>query len=84
MQSAPKPTSAARLQRISLKLRPLRDSRLRLRNRHPAGRMPRALPRRPATPPVAAAPDDDFIEFLGGDDVGDPALWAIFEEVGAA
>jgi len=39
---------------------------------------------RAATPsgdaPVAAAPDDDFIEFLGGDDVGDPALWAFLKK----
>ena len=27
-----------------------------------------------------ADPDDDFIEFLGADDVGDPALWAFLKK----
>ena len=28
----------------------------------------------------AAAPDEDFIEFLGADDVGDAALWAFLKK----
>ena len=35
-------------------------------------------PAAPPAPPAAAArgaPDDDFIEFLGRDDVGDAAWW---------
>jgi hypothetical protein len=38
---------------------------------------------RAATPAVdapGAAPDDDFIEFLGRDDVGDAALWAYLKK----
>jgi hypothetical protein len=38
---------------------------------------------RAATPVGAApdaAPDDDFIEFLGADDVGDAALWAFLKK----
>jgi hypothetical protein len=39
---------------------------------------------RAATPAVdaagVAAPDDDFIEFLGRDDVGDAALWAFLKK----
>jgi hypothetical protein len=39
---------------------------------------------RAATPavdaPAVAAPDDDFIEFLGRDDVGDAALWAFLKK----
>ena len=30
--------------------------------------------------PGAATPDDDFIEFLGRDDVGDAALWAYLKK----
>lgn len=30
--------------------------------------------------PGAATPDDDFIEFLGRDDVGDAALWAFLKK----
>ena len=47
-------------------------------------------PSPPATPPQPAAqgvgmpgvgtPDDDFIEFLGADDVGDAALWAFLKK----
>jgi len=39
---------------------------------------------RAATPvadaPGVATPDDEFIEFLGADDVGDPALWAFLKK----
>jgi hypothetical protein len=39
---------------------------------------------RAATPAVdpagVATPDDDFIEFLGRDDVGDAALWAFLKK----
>jgi len=39
---------------------------------------------RAATPAVdatgVATPDDEFIEFLGRDDVGDPALWAFLKK----
>jgi hypothetical protein len=39
---------------------------------------------RAATPAVDAAgvatPDDEFIEFLGRDDVGDAALWAFLKK----
>jgi hypothetical protein len=39
---------------------------------------------RAATPavdaPGVATPDDDFIEFLGRDDVGDAALWAFLNK----
>ena len=39
---------------------------------------------RAATPAVDApgvdTPDDDFIEFLGRDDVGDAALWAFLKK----
>src|ERR1700722_7760294 len=36
-----------------------------------------------ATPPQPAqgAPDEDFIEFLGGDDVGDAAWWEFLKKV---
>lgn len=35
-----------------------------------------APPAPPAKTPAAAdAPDDEFLEFLGSDDVGDAALW---------
>jgi hypothetical protein len=30
--------------------------------------------------PSAATPDDEFIEFLGSDDVGDAALWAFLNK----
>jgi hypothetical protein len=36
------------------------------------------------TPPPASSqgtPDDDFIEFLGGDDVGDAAWWEFLKKV---
>jgi hypothetical protein len=37
---------------------------------------PPATPASPKTPASAAdAPDDEFLEFLGSDDVGDAALW---------
>jgi hypothetical protein len=41
----------------------------------------------PPPPPAAApaptqgAPDDDLIEFLGGDDVGDTAWWEFLKKV---
>ena len=36
----------------------------------------------PRTPQVASeAPDDDFIEFLGTDDVGDAAWWEFLKKV---
>jgi hypothetical protein len=49
-------------------------------------------PQSPAPPPPPAAPpgppaspqgtpDDDFIEFLGGDDVGDAAWWEYLKKV---
>jgi len=60
----------------------LRDSRLRLRNRHPAGRC-RARCHAGRDAPVAAAPDDDFIEFLGGMML-EILHCGHFEEVGAA
>jgi hypothetical protein len=31
-------------------------------------------------PPAVDAPDDEFIEFLGADDVGDAALWAFLKK----
>ena len=35
----------------------------------------------PAVDPAGVAtPDDDFIEFLGRDDVGDAALWAFLKK----
>jgi hypothetical protein len=34
----------------------------------------------PDSPPDAQAPDDDFIEFLGGDDVGDAAWWEFLKK----
>jgi hypothetical protein len=44
---------------------------------------PPAAPPAPPTPPVASkgAPDDDFIEFLGRDDVGDAAWWEFLKKV---
>jgi hypothetical protein len=43
-------------------------------------------PQPPSPPPVEAspspgAPDDDFIEFLGADDVGDAAWWEFLKKV---
>jgi len=42
-------------------------------------------PPSPSPPPPPApsqdAPDDDFIEFLGGDDVGDAAWWEFLKKV---
>src|SRR6202035_1104427 len=37
----------------------------------------------PPTPPVSSsgAPDDDFIEFLGADDMGDAAWWEFLKNV---
>jgi hypothetical protein len=38
----------------------------------------------PGAPPPASSqgtPDDDFIEFLGGDDVGDAAWWEFLKKV---
>jgi hypothetical protein len=32
-------------------------------------------------PPPQATPDDDFIEFLGTDDVGDAAWWEFLKKV---
>jgi hypothetical protein len=32
-------------------------------------------------PPSQGAPDGDFIEFLGGDDVGDAAWWEFLKKV---
>ena len=34
-----------------------------------------------ASPPIQGAPDDDLIEFLGADDVGDAAWWEFFRKV---
>jgi hypothetical protein len=52
-----------------------------------AGSPPPAPPA-PASSPVGApqspshsAPDDDFIEFLGADDVGDAAWWEFLKKV---
>lgn len=48
---------------------------------------PPAPPRAPATeqeqrtPPAQAAPDDELIEFLGADDVGDAAWWEFLKTV---
>jgi len=39
-------------------------------------------PPSPAAPaPPQGAPDDEFIEFLGGDDVGDAAWWEFLKKV---
>ena len=50
-----------------------------------AGPPPAAPPAPPAqsAPPAASqgAPDDEFIEFLGRDDVGDPAWWEFLKKV---
>jgi len=48
----------------------------------PAAPPPDAAPNAPpaAATPGVAAPDDDFIEFLGEDDVGDAALWAFLKK----
>jgi hypothetical protein len=46
-----------------------------------------AAPPPPSTPapaapsPSSGAPDDDFIEFLGADDVGDAAWWEFLKKV---
>jgi len=40
---------------------------------------PPAPPAQPAASP--GAPDDDLIEFLGGDDVGDAAWWEFLKKV---
>jgi hypothetical protein len=45
----------------------------------PAPAPPPADAARPATP-VADPPDDEFIEFLGADDVGDAAWWAFLKK----
>jgi len=42
---------------------------------------PPAPPAPPAAPDASAdAPDDEFIEFLGADDVGDAAWWEFFKK----
>ena len=43
----------------------------------------RAPPARdaPHQPPPPGAPDDEFIEFLGADDVGDAAWWEFLKKV---
>src|SRR5882724_3289611 len=48
-----------------------------------AGPPPSAPPAPPAPPPVSSpgAPDDDFIEFLGADDVGDAVWWEFLKKV---
>ena len=48
----------------------------------PAPPTPQAPPT--SAPPPASSPgvpDDDFIEFLGGDDVGDAAWWEFLKKV---
>ena len=40
---------------------------------------PAAVPQPPA--PSEGAPDDEFIEFLGADDVGDAAWWEFLKKV---
>ena len=44
---------------------------------------PPPTPAPPSAPPPSSqgAPDDDFIEFLGGDDVGDAAWWDFLKKV---
>src|SRR6267154_4612489 len=45
---------------------------------------PSPAPPTPPAPPAAASPgvpDDDFIEFLGADDVGDAAWWEFLKKV---
>ena len=44
---------------------------------------PPAAPQPPPVPPAASpgAPDNDFIEFLGADDVGDAAWWEFLKKV---
>jgi len=44
----------------------------------PADAAPNAPPA--VDPSGVAAPDGDFIEFLGADDVGDAALWAFLKK----
>jgi hypothetical protein len=41
---------------------------------------PPAVPQRSPDPTDAAASDDDFIEFLGEDDVGDAAWWEFLKK----
>jgi hypothetical protein len=38
-------------------------------------------PTSPAPPSSPGVPDDDFIEFLGADDVGDAAWWEFLKKV---
>jgi hypothetical protein len=49
----------------------------------PAAATPPTAPEPPAAsqPPSQGAPDEDFIEFLGGDDVGDAAWWEFLKKV---
>lgn len=48
----------------------------------PPGQVPAPAPKAPpASSPDAQAPDDDFIEFLGGDDVGDAAWWEFLKKL---
>jgi hypothetical protein len=44
---------------------------------------PQASAPAPPEPPASSqgTPDDDFIEFLGGDDVGDAAWWEFLKKV---
>ena len=42
-----------------------------------------AAPPAPSPAPSRGAPDDDFIEFLGRDDVGDAAWWEFLKRVPA-
>src|SRR6266851_2302189 len=48
-----------------------------------AGPPPPPPPASPAQQPASSpgAPDDDFIEFLGADDVGDAAWWEFLKKV---
>jgi hypothetical protein len=43
-----------------------------------AAQPPPAQPQQPSSEPVA--PDDEFIEFLGADDVGDAAWWEFLKK----
>jgi hypothetical protein len=45
----------------------------------PPGAQPPPVKAQP--PPQQGAPDDEFIEFLGGDDVGDAAWWEFLKKV---
>jgi hypothetical protein len=42
---------------------------------------PQAPPPGALQPPSQGAPDDEFIEFLGADDVGDAAWWEFLRKV---